>query len=48
MGPETPNLASTDKILYHQEKLRKYKEGGVVYPIEFELYPENHCNASCP
>jgi len=48
MPPETPNLASTDKILYHQERLWEYRGGEIIYPVEFELYPENHCNASCP
>ncbi len=48
MPLETPNLASTDKILYHQSQLEAYRRGNIIYPVEFELYPENYCNASCP
>lgn len=35
------------KILAHYDRLEEIVRGGLPYPIDWHIYPSNHCNHSC-
>ncbi|MBC8527459.1 MAG: radical SAM/SPASM domain-containing protein [Candidatus Cloacimonetes bacterium] len=43
----TQNQFSKDKIFYHTDRLRKFLNNELVYPIVFEISPAGFCNQNC-
>jgi len=38
---------SQDKIFYHNDRLRKFLNNELVYPVVFEISPTGFCNQNC-